>query len=275
MEFSRKGFEQQRDSLTPAELDGPIDAYVPPTEEPSSESIPETEVVEPVAETEPEPEPEEPEEDKVPKSRLLTVLQRAKEAEESKAALEERIAALEQKKEAPAENDVDLPEEWIAMYGESEESKKFYKNHLQNLSQIEERAAERALEKMTSKAKEAEAMESEIATSLNTQFEELAEIEGKQFSEDDQVAILEIVEEYSPKDKDGKILREYMTPVSKAHEIWQLKKEAALVSKRQARSKVVSLTSAKTEGETAAGSAIEFIPGRRGQWETKLPATNH
>lgn len=267
MEITPKGFEQKRDSISQAELDAPVDAYVPKEE--VEETVTEEIVEEPVVEE--DPEPEVIEEEKVPKSRLLTVLEKKRVAEESVSALEARLAVLEQGHKATEESEIDLPSEWIGMYGDSDESKNFYKNYLNQLSTIEEKAAERAIERMQSKAKESEQIETEIATSLNTQFEELAEIEGKEIPEEDQVAILEIVEEYSPKDADGKIVKEYMTSVSKAHGIWKLKKEAALVSRRKARSQAVVLTSTKTEGETSANNSAEFVPGKRGQWETKLP----
>jgi len=274
MDITPKGYERKMDTLSADQLDKPIDQYVEKTEE-SVEETP-APVVEATAENieeSVESPTEEVEEERVPKSRFLTMHQRAKQAEEEKEALEARIAALEQAKPVPTQQEaaVELPDYWVELYGDSEASAKAYDAELKRISTIEEKAAERAYERLRSQSEEKERIEKELASRFDNEFKDLSDVEGRTLTEDEQTQILEIVEEYSPKDAQGKIIREYITPIAKAYEVWTLRKDAASAVRKQARSKVTSLTSAKTEGQPSGDNSSEFIPGRRGQWESKLP----
>src|SRR5665213_17110 len=81
IQITGRGFEKASSKLTSEQLDRPIDEVVAPSEEVApSESVPET-PVETVSE--PEVSTPEPEEEKVPKSRFLTMAKRAIETEKA------------------------------------------------------------------------------------------------------------------------------------------------------------------------------------------------
>ena len=260
-----KGFERVSDSMTSAELDAPVDVVVEPA---PAEETPEPAVA-PTAEPEIETTPEAPaeEEAKVPKSRFLTMHQRAVEAERQ---LREYEAQRAQQAPEPVQQTVstELPDYWVEMFGDSEASVKAFEAEQARLATIEEKAAERAFERLNSREKEEEARTAEIVDSFDRAFEELGIIQDKEFTDEEQVAILDIVEEYSPKDKDGMMLRDYLLPLDKAYEIYSIRNEAKTSVSRKERNSVAALAGARSEGS---GSEQENGNWQPGQWRNKVP----
>lgn len=265
MDITPKGFERASDKLTQEQLDKPVDEVVA---EPSAESVPEEAIVPEVTVEEAKaPEPE-PEEEKVPKSRFLTMHQRAVEAEKALRAFEaERANHVE---EAPQATDEDLKKFYVETFGDGELAQKLYQNELARLTSIEEKAADRAYERLTNKEKENEALIEERVKSFDSAFEELSVVEGKEFTDDEQVALLDIVEEYSPKDKDGNLLGDFLLPLDKAHEIYKLKHETSTSVKKAERNAVAALQGTKSDGTPVTGNDADWQPGW-GQWRNKLP----
>ncbi len=252
--------------MTAEQLDRPIDAVVAPvievTPEPAAEPA-----------TEPEIKPEEPEtpvveeEAKVPKSRFLTMHTRAVEAEKALRELEaERSRQTIEPTKEPEHTE--LPDYWIEMFGDSDASKKAFDAEQKRLSTIEEKAAERAYERLESREKEEEARTKEIVDSFDSAFEELGIVLDKEFSDDEQVAILDIVEQYSPKDKNGKLMRDFLLPLDKAYEIYSVRSDVKTAEKKAARSNVASLQSARSEGSPSGSSSQSWVSG---QWRNKVP----
>lgn len=262
-----RGFEKASDTMTSAELDSPVDVVVeavPPDETPEPAVAPTAEPEIETTTTEAEPEVEEA---KVPKSRFLTMHQRAVEAERQLRELEAQRAQYTPEPVQQPEN-TELPDYWIEMFGDSDASVKAYEAEQARLATIEEKAAERAFERLNSREKEEEARTADIVDSFDRAFEELGIIQDKEFTDEEQVAILDIVEEYSPKDKDGMMLRDYLLPLDKAYEIYSVRSEAKTSVSRKARSEVAALTGARSEGSGSAQEAGNWQPG---QWRNKIP----
>lgn len=259
-----KGWKSARSAMSSEQLDKPVDAVVAPvTTEPAVESAPAPEIKpeEPAA-VEPEAE-----EAKVPKSRFLTMHQRAVDAE--KALREFEAERAHEQREPLQETAVaDLPDYWIEMFGDSDASKKAFTAEQKRLSTIEEKAAERAYERLENREKEEKERTDEIVKSFDSAFEELSIVADREFSDEEQVAILDIVEQYSPKDKDGKMLRDFLLPLDKAYEIYSVRSEAKTSEKRAARSSVASLQNARSEGSPSGSTAQAWQPG---QWRNKVP----
>lgn len=253
--------------MSSEELDKPIDAVVPATPEPAvaPAAEPEIEIVpETVVEAEAKPAEEEA---KVPKSRFLTMHSRAIEAE--KLLAQERAERSQQVAEpTQATAPLQLPDYWIEMFGDSEASVQAFTAEQTRLAAIEENAAERAFERLTNREKEEEARTQEIVQSFDQAFEELGIVQDHEFTDDEQVAILDIVEELSPKDKDGKLIRDFLLPLDKAYEIYSVRTEAKSSEKRAARDQVAALTGARAEGSASASSSAPWQPG---QWRNKVP----
>lgn len=257
-----RGFEKASDKLTSEQLDRPIDEVVAGS---PAESVPETTI-------EPEIKPEAvAEEEKVPKSRFLTMHQRAVEAEKALRAFEAERAERPETV-TPVTDDADLKKFYTDTFGESELSDKLYKNELARLTSIEERAAERAYERLSQREQVEQEVIEQRVQNFDAAFEELATVEGKtEFSDDEQVAILDIVEQYSPKDTNGKFLGEYLLPLDKAYEIYQLQSETKTAPKKIERNAIAALQGTRSQGAPSAGSDSDWKPGQRGRWENKLP----
>jgi len=162
----------------------------------------------------------------------------------------------------------ELPDYWIEMFGDSDASMKAFEAEQARLSTIEEKAAERAFERLNNREKEEEARTNDIVSSFDQAFEELGIIQDHEFTDDEQVAILDIVEQYSPKDKDGMLLREHLLPLDKAYEIYSVRSEAKTSATRQARNGVAALTGAQSEGSASGSTQSAWQPG---QWRDKVP----
>lgn len=268
MEITYKGFEKASAKLTNEQLDRPIDEVVAPKSEEvaPSESVPET----PSSEVSPEEvSTPEPEEEKVPKSRFLTMAKRAIEAEKAARAYE---AERESRPEPviAVDDDEDLKKFYTTTFGETEMAEKLYQNELKRLGSIEERAADRAYERIAQREQEdAQLIDNRVA-SMDSAFEELGLVSGKDFTDEEQVAMLDIVEKYSPKDKNGKIPEDYLLPLDQAYEIYQLQSEQAKPN-RTARNAVAALSGARSEGAPGTTSDADWKPGQSGRYLSKLP----
>ena len=260
MEITPKGFERAMDKLTPEQLDRTPDEVV---EEPSSESVPEP-VIEPEAPEEPEAE-----EEKVPKSRFLTMHQRAVEAEKALRQFEAERTNTPTV-QAPIADDADLKKFYTETFGEGELADKLYNNELARLTSIEEKAADRAFERFTNMSREQEEVFNSRVESFDRAFEELGVVEGKEFTDDEQVAMLDIVEKYSPKDGSGKLIGEHLMPLDQAYEIYQIQQRPETQAKRTERNKVASLSGARSEGGTSATDAENWQPGQDRRWWNKV-----
>lgn len=257
--ISSRGFEKASDKLTTEQLNRSIDEVVV---EPSTESVPE-----PVVEPAPIEAPADVEEDKVPKSRFLTVSQRAIDAENRLREYEAERAVPEVK---PAYDDADLKKFYTETFGETEVAEKLYQNELARLTSIEEKAAERAFERFSKLNEEQTAVINERVDSFDRAFEELAIQEGKtEFTDDEQIALLDIVESYSPKDKDGKLIGDYLLPLDKAYEIYKVQNDPITQAKRSQRNEVASLSGARSEGTPTGTSDADWKPGQGRRWWNK------
>lgn len=253
------GFEKSASKLTQEQLDRPIDVVVA---ESSAESVPETniEVASEVS--------RETEEDKVPKSRFLTMHQRAIEAEK---ALRQFEAERENEPEPtrPVADDADLKKFYTETFGDTPMSEKLYQAELARLTAIEERVEQRAYERVSQREDNQQRVIEDRVSSMDSAFEELSVVAGKDLSDDEQVAILDIVEKYSPKDKNGKIPEEYLMPLDDAYEIYQM--QSQVKPNRSERNAVAALSGTRSQGGASSGSDADWRPGQRARWERKLP----
>jgi len=275
MEITPQGFERASDKLTQEQLNAPIDEVVA---EPAAESVPEEAVEESEQEIPDKPETESEdtedseeseEEEKVPKSRFLTMHQRAVEAERLLRQLEaERADAPEPEK--PLADDESLKQHYIDIFGEGELTEKLYQAELARLASIEEKAAERAFERLSQREEQAAQLIEKRVESFDRAFDELSALEGRDFSDDEQVAILDIVEKYSPKDSKGKLIGDYLMPLDQALEIYQVQNAPKVQAKKIERNKVASLSGARSEGKPTGESASDWKPGWNGEWRNKI-----
>lgn len=201
------------------------------------------------------------EEGKVTYSRFKNVWQRAKDAEaraeQAAHEAEELRSRLTYREPAKEQENADLPSWWIKLYGDSQESEQAWKIQKQANDEFQtrviEEARERAIEALKSERYEEERrIESNIET-IDDGLEQLEAYVGRDLSEKEQSNILDIVDEFTPKDEDGNYLG---SPISfeKAWEIYEMKSNASRSPKSQARNAVAALSSSQSAGETEIGA---------------------
>jgi hypothetical protein len=192
------------------------------------------------------------EETKVPYSRFKNIHTRALEAEAEAEKWRLRAEEIENQRTSRAyeEPSSDMPSEWKELYGDSEASEKAWK-----LQQKREQAIEqRAYEAGQRGAMELESLQRErIDTNINVideNFESLSAYVGRDLSEKEQSAILDIVDNYTPKDAHGNYQGAIMD-FDKAWEIYELKQNSGKSQTRQSRDNVASLSGTNTQGDTS------------------------
>lgn len=194
----------------------------------------------------------------VPYSRLKTTFEKLEERDSMIASLEERLKSLEESRIEAKSEDVDVPREWVELYGDSDVSKRAYQIQLQREMQIEERATERALkileDREVNQAKVLEQNEEIIDNSLK----DLQSTIGKKLTPKMEEDILSIVDEFSPTGSDGKYIS--LFPFDKAYEIYTLRNTQATRSTNNARNQVADLTGNSSQGE-ADSSGSDFKRG--------------
>jgi len=204
-----------------------------------------------------EPEKEQEEETKVPYSRFKKFHDEAKrfqqEAEEWKA----KAHALENE---PRDSGADIdPEDeayklWIENFGDSEASNKAWKNQLKITQRLQQQAIENAREEALEAVRNERSAEAERINEnvdqIDSNFESLEDFVGRQLTDQEQSALLDIVDEYTPKNDEGNYSGDLL-PFEKAWEIYELKTQSSRAVKTQARDNVAALSSNKTQGETS------------------------
>lgn len=201
------------------------------------------------------------EEQKVPYSRFKTIADQKREAEERAIEASERYERLLAQRES-VQQDVERPvdsvilESFIKLYGDNENTRKAAEIETQRIAYIEQRAEQKARETYeevrTNEVKSLARNESVIDNNL----QDLQDYVGRKLSEDEQVGILEIVDEYTPKDADGNYSGDLL-PFDKAMEIYELKNQSKGQVSKRARSTATRLTSGSSDGEPSGNEASD------------------
>jgi hypothetical protein len=187
-------------------------------------------------------------------SRFKTVQQRAIEAEREAQDLRSRLEKLERSQDDEPVFSEEMPSYWKEMYGESEESTKAWKVEQRRQQEILERAEKRAEESAIKTFQEARVREGkrieENEGFLDEQLESVTDAIGRDLTEKEKSDLLDIVDEYTPKDNDGNYIGQTF-PMDKAWEIHELKQEAQRARKNSSRDRIASASSSKTDGDTS------------------------
>lgn len=210
------------------------------------------------------------EENKVPYSRFKKfhdeALQARQEAEEWRAKAESF-----ERRNAPTE-DNEMPSYWVDLYGDSEASQKAWKIQQRREEEIERRAYEAGQRgAIEMEQKEIERVESNVDM-IDENFDELSDYVGRSLTEKEQSAILDIVDEYTAKDRNGNYLGAIM-PFDKAWEIYEMKNKSSRTSQRRERDSVAAIAGTSTQGNTTDVQAEKdrnWNPLARGSWRSRL-----
>lgn len=231
-------------------------AFGPGAEVPnqSEEEVPKTQPetpteVEEEKSEEKEPDPEESEEGKVKYSRFKKFHDRALEAEKD-AAYWRGVAEANQNTQIKIQEEAtSVPDSWVELYGDNELAQKAWKVQQRAQEELEERVEKRALEAIRNAQQQEATKAQENVEVLDSQMETLSEKLDRELTAKEQSAILDIVDEYTPKDSNGNYIENAMISFEKAWEIYELKQQVAEAPKKASRNAVASLTASKSQGE--------------------------
>ncbi len=211
------------------------------------------------------------EENKVSYSRFKNVHTRYREAEKRAAELEARLQELESsradriEREAPSFEGRKW-ESWKKLYGDSPEARDAFKTWMEDFAPPDESYIQQvAAEAYEQQVRNEERRIASNERTLDDQLEDLSISLGRDLTEDEQVAVLDIMDEFSAKDEDDRILSLY--PAEKAWEMYEIQSQGSRSPRIQSRNKVAALTGSGTRGDVSATGRAkedkEFDP----RWE--------
>lgn len=188
------------------------------------------------------------EESKVPYSRFKKFHDAAKEAQEQAEYWKAKANAI---KEEPVTYNEDLPAQWVKLYGDSEESKKAWSVQQDLNRQLREDTIKEAREVVRSERyEEIERTEHNVG-SIDNNLESLTDFVGRTLTEKEESAVLDIVDDFTPKDKYGDYAGP-LIPFEKAWEIYEMRTQSSKANRTQSRDQVASLTSSQSQGDSNA-----------------------
>jgi len=191
------------------------------------------------------------EEQKVPYSRFEKKVKEINEYQSTIKRLEEEINSIKSQNSSrnTQESETELPNEWKELYGDGEAAKKAYQVQLKYLSNLEEKAAQSAYERMIKEQQAVAQKQEENEQFVDNSLQELSENLGIKMTPKLEEELLNIVDKYSPTGDDGK----YIAPISfdKAYEIYKLQNSVKVQKVQSARESVANLTRESSLGETS------------------------
>jgi hypothetical protein len=199
---------------------------------------------------------------RVPYSRFETVNERAIRAEERLAVLEEQLNS----NRTESTEEISIPDEWVELYGDSDAAKRAYELQVKSLERMRDESTNRILEDIDKRQTEKQQETERNIEAIDNSLIEFQEEKGIKFTEADESSILDIQDEWTPKDEKGNYIAPLIS-VEKAYEILTLRQNSAKTDKIIARRKVVSITGSGNEGES---SPSDYEAKAWGSWRNKL-----
>lgn len=218
----------------------------------------------------------EPEEDKaedttvekdpprVPYSRFETVNERAIRAEEQLRIMQEE-RERERLAQAAAPTPAGLPTYWVKLYGDSDASKEAYALRQQELAEERKTIQSNLREELQREQVEAEQRTEQTVEDWSNQIDDFAAQNKRKFSDAETDALLDVMDELTPKDENGNYIVEPIQYLPQAVELYDLRQEKALASKKASKQATARLTGARSEG-----SLVTNTKEWDGNWEKKL-----
>lgn len=186
-------------------------------------------------------------EQKVPYSRFKKIVEERDETVNRISYLEERLQELESKRIESKPDDIEVPQEWKELYGDSEVSKRAWAIQQKREEELAERAINEAMNRLSKQQQEEVQAIAQNEETIDDNLSQLEETIGKKLSPKQEEELLTIVDEFSPVGADGKYVT--LFPFDKAYEIYTLRQSQKGLGTRQARQNIADLTSNMSEGE--------------------------
>lgn len=201
----------------------------------------------------------------VPYRRFKKFHDLAKEAQEDAEYWQRRALQLEQTPAPQQQNGYQIPlsstvepvfsgpdwERFHALFAGADEEavKSAYRMETQRMASVEQRAMERAISAFEERTNQQQEQMRSNVSQIDEGLEEAADILGRALTPDEEMALLDIQDEFSPKDRAGNILA--LMPVEKAVEIYQTRQTRTQSPRREARNAIAAMSSASAGGDTS------------------------
>lgn len=211
------------------------------------------------------------EETKVPYSRFKKYHNLA--AEKEKEAEYWRGIAEGIKPAATVELSNDVPSYWLELYGDSDASKNAWKFQQEQNERLKAEAKDEAIQAVRAAQSEEVVRTAENEDALDEHLEDVSVIAGRNLTEKEQSEILDIVDDYTPKDAEGNYVGAIIAP-DKAWEIYELKQQALNGPKKKSRDVVASLTGSQSQGQPEGDKQEQdknWNPFDWNSWQKRLP----
>jgi hypothetical protein len=228
--------------LTKEQLEGPAFAPVENDSIQVSDAPVEPTVVEPANEVVVE---ESVEESKVPYSRFKKFHDEALELRQEIESLRTKSYEAPEREEAPQD---EIPSFWKELYGDSDASTRAWKIQSEQNEALIQKAREEAREAVRSERQEEVKRNEQNLSILDDHLEQVSAVAGHDLTEKEESAVLDIIDDYTPKDVNGNYAGAMLSP-DKAWEIYELKQQVVKGPRAQARDEVASLTNAASQGQ--------------------------
>ena len=208
-------------------------------------------------------------EQKVPYSRLKTVVERARLADQRALEAERRLADLESRREESRGRSNEPYEDAIAarikkLYGDNDTSKEIIEIELARQKEIEEIAERKAYEALDRRESSSRSEIESNERVLEEKLEDFSLTLGRDLTQKEEDELLAIADQYSPTGEDGKYLSGEPLPLDRAWEIYEMKLASQGQKSKRSRSEATELTGTSTDGDgdTKPADSESWRPGR-------------
>lgn len=227
------------------------------------------------------------EEQRVPYSRFETVRKARHEAEARASEAEQRLQAVLSRREeyqrenAPSVNNDSSEykgkdwERWTRLYGDTPQTREAFQIEKERVQEFYEKAEKRALDAVRSERESESRALSQNENLIDLRLDELSEFVGRPMNPQEEDAVLQLVDEFTPKDQYGNYIKGALFPFEKAWRIYEMQREQASYKTREKRRVPTALSSTRTDSESVQSlkdkEDKDFDPRDWGAWKKKIP----
>ncbi len=175
--------------------------------------------------------------------------------------LEQRLADLEKPVKESVKSS-EPPRWWKDLYGENEASKKGFEVWSEQEEARQQEVIDKALKTIQARETQESVAVKKEEENIDVEFDSFEEDSGLNLTAKDKVELLNIVDEFTPKDDDGNYLGATI-PLDKAYEILEMKRSIPSAQTQQ-RKQLAGITGGGRSGQQK--STNQFRPGDWGGW---------
>lgn len=139
------------------------------------------------------------------------------------------------------------PDWWVKLYGDSPEAVEAWQIQAEQNERLKQEAREEAIQALRDQEQQEEQRVNDNLSYIDDNISSLSDKLGRELTSKEESALLDIVDEYTPKDDNGDYIGALM-PFDKAWEIYELKNKVTKAPTTQARDSVAALSGTQSQG---------------------------